>query len=57
MGRREELEREIEIVKKRIDEAPENIPKEISEGWEEELDDLYVELNNLYDDNENEFPD
>lgn len=57
MSRRSELEKEIELAKKRIDEAPKDTPKEILEVWYKELDDLSIELNNLYDDDENEFPD
>ncbi|MDR3058884.1 MAG: hypothetical protein ACK5KL_13450 [Dysgonomonas sp.] len=56
MSRRSELEKEIEIAKKRIDDAPKDTPKEIMEAWIKELDSLSVELNDLYDDDENEFP-
>ena len=52
MSRRTELEKEIEIVQSRINDASENTPKEILEAWEKELDSLSFELNNLYDDNE-----
>lgn len=54
MSRRSELEKEIEIAKKRIDDAPKDTPKEIMDLWIKELDGLSVELNNLYDDDENE---
>lgn len=56
MSRRSELEKEIEIAKKRIDDVPKDTPKEIMEAWIKELDSLSVELNDLYDDDENEFP-
>ncbi len=56
MSRRSELEKEIEIAKKRIDDAPKDTPKEIMEAWIKEHDSLSIELNDLYDDDENEFP-
>ncbi len=55
MSRRAELERELDIVQKRIDSAPENTPENIRESWIEELDSISFELNNLYDDDENDF--
>lgn len=54
MGRREELEHELEIAQKRIDEAPADIPSEIMDAYERELDSISFELNNLYDDPETE---
>ncbi|WP_197027629.1 hypothetical protein [Prevotella sp. 10(H)] len=56
MSRRTELEKEIEIAKKRMDDAPKDTPEDVKEQWIKELDSLSVELNNLYDDNENDFP-
>ncbi len=56
MNRREELEKEILIAKKRIDDAPKNTPQELMNSYYKELDSLSFELNNLYDDDENEFP-
>ncbi|WP_185155754.1 hypothetical protein [Dysgonomonas sp. 521] len=56
MSRRSELEKELEIAKTRIDNAPKDTPKEIMDLWIKELDSLSVELNGLYDDDENEFP-
>ncbi|WP_185153831.1 hypothetical protein [Dysgonomonas sp. 520] len=55
MSRREELEKEIRIVQKRIADAPIDTPKHVMELWQKELDSLDFELNNLYDDDENEF--
>lgn len=54
MSRREELEKEIGIAQKRMDNATEDIPKYIVDLWRKELDSLEFELNNLYDDDENE---
>jgi hypothetical protein len=54
MSRRTELEKELEIVQGRIDNAPKDTPKEISNAWTEELDSISFELNNVYDDDENE---
>jgi hypothetical protein len=53
-NRREELEKEIEIAKKRLENAPENTPEGILGAWREELDSLSFELNNLYDDMDND---
>ena len=55
MSRRTELEEELEMAQKRIDNAPENIPNEIMDTWRKELDSISFELDNLYDDNENDF--
>ena len=55
MSRRTELEEELEMVQKRIDNAPEDISKEIINAWTKELDSISFELDNLYDDNENDF--
>lgn len=57
MSRRTELDKEIVLAKKRIDDAPKDTPKEILEVWIKELDSLSIEQNNLYDDDENEMPD
>lgn len=56
MSRREELEKEIVLAKKRVDDAPKDTPHEVMESWIKDLDSLSFELNNLYDDDENEFP-
>ena len=55
MSRRIELEKELEMVQNRINNAPKNTPEEIKESWMEELDSISFELDNLYDDNENDF--
>jgi len=55
MSRRIELEEELNMVQKRIDNAPENTPKEVMEAWVKELNSISFELDNLYDDNENDF--
>lgn len=57
MSRREELEKEIDLTQKKIDEASSDIPKLIKDAWIKELDSLSFELNNLYDDDEEETPD
>ncbi|WP_185152991.1 hypothetical protein [Dysgonomonas sp. 216] len=54
MGRRLELEKEYDIVDKRIQEAPKDTPVSLLEAWRKELDSIAFELNNLYDDDENE---
>lgn len=56
MSRRSELEQEIELVRKRIDDAPKDTPIDVKDAWIKEYDSLSTELNNLYDDDENEFP-
>ncbi len=54
MGRREELEKELAIAQRRIDEAPADIPEEIMDAYKKELDSIAFELDNLYDDPETE---
>lgn len=56
MSRREELEKEIEIARKRLNTAPLNTPNEVLEAYRNELESISLELNNLYDDDENEQP-
>ncbi|MDR2040322.1 MAG: hypothetical protein LBQ60_20595 [Bacteroidales bacterium] len=53
-NRREFLEKEIEMINNKIENAPEDTPKEILDAWREEYDELSFELNNLYDDEEND---
>ena len=55
MSRRMELENELEMVQKRINNAPKDTPDDVLEAWTEELDSISFELDNLYDDNENDF--
>lgn len=55
MSRRTELENELDIVQERIDNAPDNTPSEILNLWKKELDSISFELDNLYDDDENDF--
>jgi len=57
MGRREELEKEVDIARDRITNAPSDTPKIVMDDWVKELDSLLFELNNLYDDDELEIPD
>lgn len=52
MSRRTELEKEIEIAQKRLDNASKDTPRDVKDAWEKELNSLSVELNNLYDDDE-----
>lgn len=52
MNRKEELEREIYIILRKIDEAPKNTPQEVLNAWWEELDSLTLEVVSLCDDNE-----
>ena len=54
MGRREELEKQLEIAQKRLDEAPEDAPEDILREYRKEYDSIFFELNNLYDDPETE---
>ncbi|MCD7970945.1 MAG: hypothetical protein LUF87_11405 [Alistipes sp.] len=50
MGRREELERELDEARRRIDNLPETTPQEVVKAWHREVDSISFELNNLYDD-------
>lgn len=54
MSRREELEKELEIVQKRIDEAAKDTPKEVLESWNKEFDSISFQLDNLYDEEDME---
>ena len=54
MGRREELEKQLEIAEKRISEAAKDTPKDVLENYRKEYDSIAFELNNLYDDPETE---
>ena len=55
MSTRAQLEADVAAAKKRIDETPEGTPQEVINQWREEYDNLSLELNNLYDDEVNEF--
>ncbi|MCC8034949.1 MAG: hypothetical protein LIO77_03320 [Rikenellaceae bacterium] len=50
MGRREELEKELDAARKRIEALPETTPQEVVKAWHREVDSISFELNNLYDD-------
>lgn len=52
MSRREELERQLEMARQRVDMLPESVPQEVVAEWHRELDSISIELNNLYDDYE-----
>lgn len=54
MGRREELERELEEAQLRIENAPDDTPQDWMDAYHRELDSIQIELNNLYDDPETE---
>lgn len=54
MSRRIELEKELEIAKKRLDNASKDTPKEILDMWRKEYDSISFELNNLYDDKQDD---
>ncbi|MCD8185546.1 MAG: hypothetical protein LUD68_03555 [Rikenellaceae bacterium] len=52
MGYREELEKQLEMAEKRLNQATEDTPQEILDHYRKDYDDLSFELNNLYDDPE-----
>lgn len=55
MGRREELEKELELTQKQLDKViGDNAPKEVVDAYREQYDSIAIELNNLYDDPETE---
>lgn len=54
MSRRSELEKELELAQKKLDEAPKDTPKETLDLLRKEYDSISFELNNLYDDPETE---
>ena len=57
MSTRKQLEKDVEKAKRRLDNAPEGTPEELLKLWREEYDDLSFQLDNLYDDQVNEFTD
>lgn len=54
MGRRDELERELQVAQERIDKARPDTPEDVMDGFLMERDSIFIELNNLYDDPETE---
>lgn len=54
MSRRDELEKELYLTQKLINEAPKDIPRNLLEAYHKQLDSISFELNNLYDDPETE---
>lgn len=55
MSTRAKLEEDVKRAKERLDKAPENTPDETRRLWKKEYDSLAFQLNNLYDDQVNEF--
>jgi len=49
MSTREELEKQLEIARKRLDDAPRETPKDVLGEYREEYDRISFELDNLYD--------
>ena len=54
MSRREELEKELEIVNDRIENADDDVPVDVLRTWRKEYDSIFFELDNLYDNQEND---
>lgn len=52
MSRRKALEHEVALAQKRIEQAPDDLPKDVLKAWKLELVDLELELNNLVDEEE-----
>ena len=52
---RDELEKDVEAAKKRLENAPVNTPATLLKQWQQEYDYLVFRLDNLYDDVVNEF--
>lgn len=57
MSTRAKLEQQLADAKKRLDEASKDTPKELMAQWRSDYDELSFQLDNLYDDEENEFTD
>ena len=57
MSTRAELELDVQAAKERLDHAPADTPSELLKAWRKEYDDLVFRLDNLYDDEVNEFTD
>ncbi len=52
MNRRSVLEHEISLLQKKIKEEAKEAPADLRKTWDEQLVALELELNNLYDDDE-----
>lgn len=52
MSRRKALEHQVALARKRIEQVPDDLPKDVLKAWKLELVDLELELNNLVDDEE-----
>ncbi len=57
MSTRKKLEDDLRRAKQRIDTAPKNVPDELMKEWRREYDQISAQLDNLYDDQVNEFTD
>lgn len=49
--------KDVQAAKERLDHAPADTPSELLKAWRKEYDDLVFRLDNLYDDEVNEFTD
>lgn len=54
---RQELEEEVKNARKRLDDAPGDTPHDVMDRWLKDYDYLVFQLDNLYDDQVNEFTD
>lgn len=54
---RQELEEEVKNARKRLDDAPDDTPQDVRDRWLKDYDYLVFQLDNLYDDQVNEFTD
>lgn len=54
---RKELEKDIQDARKRLDNAPADTPRDVLDQWRKDYDYLVFKLDNLYDDQVNEFTD
>ena len=52
MSRREELEKELDVMQKVIDNASPETPESLMDAYRKELASISLELNNLYDDDD-----
>ena len=55
MSTRTQLEDDVKRAKERLDRASDNTPDELRRLWRKEYDSLAFQLNNMYDDQVNEF--